>query len=105
VTATRVDVGAGRRSVAVNAVVALIRSYQLVRVGRVSPCRFTPTCSAYALEAVESHGVAKGVSLAARRLARCRPGGPSGYDPVPEKPPQRPREAEGGGSTASEREQ
>ena len=50
-------------------------------------CRFTPTCSHYALEAVERHGAAKGLFLAARRLARCHPftwlGGSSGFDPVP----------------------
>ncbi|MDA8047014.1 MAG: membrane protein insertion efficiency factor YidD [Actinomycetota bacterium] len=61
-----------------------IRTYQLARSGHVSPCRFTPTCSQYALEAVEAHGTRRGVGLALRRLGRCRPGGPSGYDPVPE---------------------
>lgn len=66
------------------AAVALIRAYQLARSGRVSPCRFTPTCSQYAVEAVERHGVGRGLRLAARRLGRCRPGGPSGYDPIPE---------------------
>ena len=63
---------------------ALIRLYQLARTGRVSPCRFTPTCSQYAMEAVEHHGARHGLALTARRLGRCRPGGPSGYDPVPE---------------------
>lgn len=63
---------------------ALIRVYQLARTGRVSPCRFTPTCSHYAAEAVERHGSRRGLALTARRLGRCRPGGPSGYDPVPE---------------------
>jgi hypothetical protein len=62
----------------------LIRGYQAVRVGRVSPCRFTPTCSHYALEAVDRHGTRRGLVLAARRLGRCRPGGPFGFDPVPE---------------------
>jgi uncharacterized protein len=62
----------------------IFRGYQLLRVGRVSPCRFTPTCSEYAVEAVERHGAGRGAALAARRLGRCRPGGPSGYDPVPE---------------------
>ncbi len=61
-----------------------IRTYQLARIGRVSPCRFTPTCSQFALEAVQRHGARRGLALAARRLGRCRPGGPSGYDPVPE---------------------
>jgi hypothetical protein len=65
-------------------VVALIRAYQAARAGHVSPCRFTPTCSHYAIEAVTVHGTRRGLGLSARRLARCRPGGPSGYDPVPE---------------------
>jgi putative membrane protein insertion efficiency factor len=47
-------------------------------------CRFQPTCSAYALEALERHGALRGGWLAARRLLRCRPGGGHGYDPVPE---------------------
>ncbi len=50
-------------------------------------CRFTPTCSAYALEAVHRHGAGKGLLLAARRILRCHPftwlGGSSGFDPVP----------------------
>lgn len=46
-------------------------------------CRFTPTCSAYALEALQRHGAIKGTTLTAKRLARCRPGGGKGYDPVP----------------------
>lgn len=46
-------------------------------------CRFTPTCSQYAIEAVLKHGPFKGTWLAIRRILRCRPGGGSGYDPVP----------------------
>jgi putative membrane protein insertion efficiency factor len=65
-------------------VLLLIGAYQAARIGRVSPCRFTPTCSQYAKEAVTRHGALRGLGLAARRLGRCRPGGPSGYDPVPE---------------------
>ena len=48
-----------------------------------SACRHTPTCSGYAYEAVEKHGVAKGLWLGLKRLGRCRPLGTSGYDPVP----------------------
>lgn len=46
-------------------------------------CRFHPTCSAYAMEAIDTHGALKGCLLALRRVVRCRPGGSSGYDPVP----------------------
>ena len=46
-------------------------------------CRFTPTCSQYAIEAITKHGPFKGTWLAIRRVLRCRPGGGSGYDPVP----------------------
>jgi putative membrane protein insertion efficiency factor len=48
-------------------------------------CRFYPTCSAYALEAVQLHGAVRGSWLAARRLARCHPWNPGGFDPVPPK--------------------
>ncbi len=64
--------------------VLLIRGYKLI----VSPwlpsaCRFTPTCSQYALEAFRKHGVFKGFYLTVKRILRCHPWGGSGYDPVP----------------------
>jgi hypothetical protein len=46
-------------------------------------CRFTPTCSQYALEALKKHGPIKGLWLSIKRIARCHPWGGSGYDPVP----------------------
>ena len=64
--------------------IAAIRLYQLFRAGRTSPCRFTPSCSVYAVEALSRHGARRGLALATRRLGRCRPGGPFGMDPVPE---------------------
>ena len=53
-----------------------------------SACRFSPTCSLYAMEAIERHGAAAGGMLAARRLLRCHPGCAGGHDPVPERPPR-----------------
>jgi len=61
-----------------------IEWYQEARSGRLSPCRFSPSCSHYAYEAFEIHGTGKGFWLTVRRLLRCRPFGPSGFDPVPE---------------------
>ena len=63
-----------------------ILAYQRATDGRPSPCRFTPTCSQYALDALHVHGAAKGTWLTMRRLVRCRPFGPSGWDPVPDRP-------------------
>ena len=61
-----------------------VRAYQLVLSPLLPPsCRFTPSCSAYALEALSRHGALRGTWLAARRLARCHPWNPGGYDPVP----------------------
>lgn len=48
-------------------------------------CRFQPTCSQYAIEAIQTHGAAKGCWLALRRLLKCHPWHPGGYDPVPPK--------------------
>ncbi len=65
------------------AVAALIRAYQLLASPFPSPCRFAPTCSSYTLEAVRRYGVIKGGWLGARRILRCHPFHPGGYDPVP----------------------
>jgi uncharacterized protein len=61
----------------------LVRIYQRLRAGRPSPCRFDPSCSAYALEALERHGALRGSWLIARRLSKCHPWGGQGWDPVP----------------------
>lgn len=57
--------------------------YQQALDDRPSPCRFTPSCSTFAGEALMQHGTARGLWMTLRRLLRCRPFGPSGYDPVP----------------------
>lgn len=66
----------------------LIRGYQLL----LSPwlgnnCRYQPTCSQYAIEAVQAHGVVRGLWLASRRIGRCHPWGGHGHDPVPPRRP------------------
>lgn len=73
-------VGRSRASLAVR----VVEWYQRVAEHRVSPCRFTPSCSTYAHEALTRHGTRCGAWLALRRLLRCHPFGPSGFDPVPE---------------------
>jgi hypothetical protein len=62
----------------------VIHAYQQLRAGRPTGCRYLPTCSAYAEEAIRRYGPVRGMSLAARRLARCHPWGGHGVDPVPE---------------------
>ena len=64
-------------------VVTSVRLYQAARAGRPSPCRFWPSCSEYAIDAVGEHGAARGGWMTVRRLARCHPWGGFGVDPVP----------------------
>ncbi|HUP70451.1 MAG TPA: membrane protein insertion efficiency factor YidD [Acidimicrobiales bacterium] len=61
-----------------------IRAYQWAGRGRTSPCRYEPSCSSYAIEALERHGVLRGGWLVTRRICRCQPWGGFGVDPVPE---------------------
>ncbi len=72
------------------AMIFLIRTYQTTLSPRFSggACRYTPTCSQYAIEAIEVHGIFKGSLLAARRILRCNPLFKGGYDPVPPKKKQ-----------------
>ena len=65
--------------------ILLIQAYRLVLSPLLGPrCRFHPTCSAYAIEAIRLHGAVHGSVLAARRIVRCHPLNPGGIDPVPE---------------------
>ncbi len=82
--------GAQIRRAAARTMIAAVRGYQLTLspwLGR--DCRYWPTCSQYAIEAIERFGPLRGAVLAARRIGRCHPWGGSGYDPVPERPDAR----------------
>jgi len=68
-----------------------VKLYQHAAAGRPSPCRHVPSCSTYAVEAIQLHGALRGSWLAVRRLSRCHPWGTQGYDPVPPR-----RERDGG---------
>ncbi|MGO3182401.1 MAG: membrane protein insertion efficiency factor YidD [Aequorivita sp.] len=66
--------------------ILLIKGYQnFISPLLPSSCRYTPTCSHYAVEALQTHGLLKGGWLAAKRIASCNPWGGSGHDPVPPK--------------------
>lgn len=66
--------------------IGIIRWYQRAISAHTAPsCRFSPTCSNYAIEAIETHGVFKGTALALWRILRCNPFCKGGYDPVPAK--------------------
>jgi hypothetical protein len=72
------------------ALILMVRGYQ--RVSRCFPacCRFYPTCSDYTVEAIEKHGILHGLWLSFRRICRCHPWNPGGFDPVPGKRDQKP---------------
>lgn len=61
----------------------LVRVYRATAIARTPRCRFLPTCSGYALEALRTHGALRGAWLAVRRVGRCHPWNPGGFDPVP----------------------
>ncbi|HUY64840.1 MAG TPA: membrane protein insertion efficiency factor YidD [Acidimicrobiales bacterium] len=71
------------RSGGARLLLAGIGLYQAIRSGKPSPCRYLPTCSAYATDAVSTHGATRGGWLALRRVLRCHPFGAHGLDPVP----------------------
>ena len=67
--------------------IACVRAYQVVLSPHIGPCcRFEPSCSHYGIEALRHHGPWRGLWLTGRRLLRCRPFGPCGFDPVPPPP-------------------
>jgi len=89
-TSARAAVSAS--SLVIRLLIFAIRAYQLTispaqtfLFGANTGCRFTPTCSQYAMDAVRAHGALAGGALAAKRICRCHPWGGCGHDPVPEK--------------------
>lgn len=78
----------GWRSLLRRLLIGAVQGYRLLLSPWLgSSCRFTPSCSAYALEALQSHGARAGGYLAGRRVLRCHPGCAGGHDPVPAAPP------------------
>lgn len=75
--------------------VMFVRAYQ-VGLSPLLPasCRYFPSCSAYAIEALEVHGAMRGGWLAVKRIARCHPFRPGGFDPVPPRAPRSPNESD-----------
>tara|TARA_B100001564_G_scaffold337359_1_gene328272 strand:- start:686 stop:907 length:222 start_codon:yes stop_codon:yes gene_type:complete len=67
-------------------IIFLIKTYQVTLSPMLgSNCRFQPTCSQFTIEAIKLHGIIKGLKLGIKRISKCHPLGPRGYDPVPEK--------------------
>jgi len=93
-TATPVNAGLHPLGRGQRAALASIAWYQrVISPGLGTRCRYAPSCSHYAADAIELHGLARGIWLATRRLARCRPGGGSGIDPVPARQPRNGQES------------
>ena len=65
-----------------NLIISIIRIYQKMPLSSHSKCRFTPTCSNYAIDALNEYGLFKGLYLSIKRILRCNPWGGYGYDPV-----------------------
>jgi uncharacterized protein len=83
------SVPAGLAALPRRMLVALVRAYRFaLKPWLGNACRFEPSCSAYALEALERHGALAGSALSAARLARCHPWCYGGFDPVPERAPR-----------------
>jgi putative membrane protein insertion efficiency factor len=78
-------------SVPTRAALIIIGAYRVMSANRSPACRFIPSCSEYAVESLQRFGLRAALPLVVRRLARCRPGGPFGLDPVPETPLAEPR--------------
>jgi uncharacterized protein len=88
-----------RPSAVARVLMALIAGYRRFVSPMLMPrCRFAPSCSAYALEAVREHGALRGTWLAVRRVGRCHPFNPGGFDPVPPAPHGRLSHPEGASS-------
>ncbi len=67
-------------------IILIIKAYQITLSPLLgSNCRFNPTCSEYTIQAVNEHGVYRGLILGVKRISKCHPLGPKGYDPVPDK--------------------
>ena len=100
----RLVTGRRRRSTLARLLLAAIRAYQRwISPVRPPVCRFTPSCSAYAVTAVERHGALRGGWLATRRLLRCGPWHPGGHDPVPPAVEHRGPATPGGGTGLTQR--
>ena len=75
-----------RRKLMKKIIILIIKTYQITLSPLLgSNCRFHPTCSEYTIQAVNEHGAYKGLILGVKRISKCHPLGPKGYDPVPNK--------------------